>query len=66
MPIYTFRCDDCAHEEDLLVDRSELDQPRQCSACASEKVQRQFPSQTRFNLAGRCWSRDGYTDKGDL
>ena len=53
MPTYSFRCDPCDHEFDVLLRLSEYDTPQTCPEC-SNQARRQI-SATNFILSGDGW-----------
>ena len=53
MPIYDFACDQCGHQFEKLVLRSDSPAPA-CVTCNSEQVTRQV-SAPAFRLSGSGW-----------
>jgi putative FmdB family regulatory protein len=60
MPIYEYRCRECAHEFELFQKISDAP-AKKCPEC-SGKVDR-LVSATTFTLKGGGWYKDGYTSK---
>lgn len=63
MPMYTYRCKDCKHTEEMIQSMKEGDaylaaRPR-CRECNGE-VER-IIQKTSFELKGYGWERDGYS-----
>lgn len=59
MPIYSYTCEDCGHEEDQLVRLDESDR-EPCSACGGTSLTRAQINETSFALRGEGWSSSGY------
>ena len=57
MPIYEYRCHNCQHQFEELVDFSE--DPPDCPACNSNQVSRLL-STPSFSLKGDGWFSDHY------
>jgi putative FmdB family regulatory protein len=53
MPIYTYRCEACGHEEDHLQKVSETPLTK-CPACAKKKYRKQLTA-AGFQLKGSGW-----------
>lgn len=58
MPIYEYRCPDCAHDFELIQKFSD-DPARTCPKCGMENVKKLI-SQTSFVLKGSGWYNDHY------
>lgn len=57
MPIYSYKCDKCGHQEDYLVKVS--DPVPQCKECGSDEQTKQLSTNTGFCLMGYGWSKNG-------
>lgn len=53
MPIFDFQCENCGHEFEKLVMKSDAPAPA-CVACSSDKVIKQV-SAPGFRLSGSGW-----------
>lgn len=59
MPLFSYRCTKCEHEEEYLVKRDESDAPQKCEKC-SGPIEKQL-SLSSFQLKGGGWYRDLYS-----
>jgi putative FmdB family regulatory protein len=59
MPIYKFRCSNCAHVVETIQRMSERKAPAECSECGNEEFY-QVISAPMFVLKGPGWASDGY------
>lgn len=50
LKVYDFRCANCAHEKDFLVDDSEKDDAQDCPECGNHSMVR-VPSRINFTAA---------------
>ncbi|HMK89891.1 MAG TPA: zinc ribbon domain-containing protein [Methylocystis sp.] len=65
MPLYSYKCEGCASEFELLIKAS--DTPA-CPACGSEKLQQQvarISKEIRYPAIARSW-RQAAAKSGDL
>jgi len=56
MPIYEYRCECCAHEQEKLAKHDA--EPPKCTQCAGKT--KKMVSRSSFSLQGSGWYRDGY------
>lgn len=61
MPLYQHRCEDCGHEVEYLVRRSDPEEPLPLCAECEGTMQLCMPRPS-FRLKGRGWAKDGYSD----
>lgn len=59
MPLYEFQCQDCKKQFEVLCKVSEIQEPRTCPGCSSQKTKK-LVSRTSFQLVGGGWAKDGY------
>lgn len=67
MPLYTFRCDWCEAERDLLmatVDEAD-DAEIPCRDCRNQRPMKRVPAVASFRIGGRFTARNGYSGGGD-
>ena len=62
MPIYNFKCEDCAHVMER-VQKYNAPAPS-CDKCEGETT-RTLPQRTTFQLKGIGWARDGYEGRSN-
>lgn len=62
MPIYRYRCGECAHEFEALQTMKE-DPLQKCPKCLAEDTLEKCISITSFKLLGKGWFKDGYEKK---
>lgn len=62
MPLYTYKCQTCSHEEDIFEKVTERAiEPKQCPKCGSKTFQRStVPPSMVFQLKGTGWFKNGY------
>ena len=60
MPIFEFRCETCAHLEEVLQKYGDPP-PDPCPACGAEGTMRKEVSLTSFQLKGGGWYKDLYS-----
>lgn len=59
MPIYRYKCAECAYEVELIQKMSEKRAPANCATCGATSMMTVL-STPMFVLKGRGWARDGY------
>jgi putative FmdB family regulatory protein len=57
MPFYTYRCEKCKKETEVLQGTSDPDP--ECKKC-KEKMKRKLSKGSSFALKGGGWFKDGY------
>ena len=62
MPIYTFKCDKCGHEEDMLVKMNDTEQ-KNCPKCGELSFGK-ILSTPNFHLKGSGWYQSDFKNKG--
>ncbi|MBC8298019.1 MAG: zinc ribbon domain-containing protein [Pelagibacterales bacterium] len=56
MPFYTYKCEKCNTNKEVLV--KDKDEVISCPKCAS--ILKRLITKTSFVLKGRGWEKDGY------
>jgi putative FmdB family regulatory protein len=59
MPIYEYRCDDCAKDSSILVRSPKTAKPPKCEHCGSAKVSRKISAVARKRSVGDVVSEYG-------
>ena len=62
MPIYKFRCEQCACEFTVIRKMSESEKEVICEEC-NAPVNNKLISRSSFALKGKGWYKDGYSNK---
>lgn len=60
MPIYTYRCDQCGHERDVL--QKLADAPPACPQCGHASMSKQVTA-AAFDLKGSGWYKTDFAGK---
>lgn len=55
MPCYEYRCEECAHEFEVILRMSEYDLPQNCPECQAGPAKKRVPRTMNVIFAGDNW-----------